>query len=407
MSQKSDRRAVLKALGATGIGAILAGCTGGGDGDGDDGDDGGDGDGGDGGATMTETTTETDMGDGGDGDGGATMTETETETETATATEMESDVNVGMVYATGGLGDGSFNDQAQQGVLQAQEDFGISFQESQPEEVSDFAPAQQQYAASGDFDLVCCIGFLQADALGSNAGNYPDQRFMIVDSVVDSSNVASYVFREHEGSFLVGHLAGRLTSMDFSAGAGSTSPDSSTVGFVGGVESDLIRRFQAGFEAGVANANEDASITTSYVGSFSDPAGGQEAALAMYNDGADVVYHASGNTGRGVFQAAQQEGKFAIGVDRDQSVTQPSFSDVILASMVKRVDTAVYNSIESVVGDEFPGGSVTTLGLAEDGVAITYGTDLGSEIPSDVRDEITSARQGIIDGEISVPTSPS
>ena len=374
---RKRRRTVLKGIGTLGIAGLVAGCGGGGDGGGGDGSDGSDGS----------------DGDGSDGSDGSDGTDGE-------------DVNVGMVYAAGGLGDGSFNDQAKQGILQAEEEFGVSFQESQPESVSDFGPAQQQYAQSGEFDLVCCIGFLQKDPLSSTAADFPEQNFMIVDEVVETDNVASYVFREHEGSFLVGHLAGALTSMEFSAGAGSTASDSTNVGFVGGVESELIKRFEAGFTAGVKNASEDVDVITSYVGDFSDPAGGQEQALSMYNSGADIVYHAAGNTGRGVFQAAQEQGRFAIGVDRDQSVTAPDFADVILASMIKRVDTAVYTSVESVVSGEFQGGTTTALGLEREGVGIGYGEQLGSEIPQDLKDAISSARQGIIDGDISVPTSP-
>lgn len=362
MPQTPRRRTVLKGIGSLGIAGMLAGC-------------GGDG------------------GDGGDG-------------ETDTGNEPGSDVDIGMVYATGGLGDASFNDQAQQGLFEAEDDFGISYNESQPEEVPDFEPAQRQYAQSGDYDLVNTIGFLQADALSNVAPDFPDQNFMIVDSVVDAANVASYIFAEHEGSFLIGHLAGSLTTMDFSAGAGSTDPGSTTVGFVGGVESDLIKRFEAGFIEGVNNANEDVEVITSYAGGFSAPGTGQEQALSMYNSGADIVYHAAGNTGRGVFQAAQQEGRFAIGVDRDQSKTLPDFANVILASMVKRVDTAVYESIETVVNGNFEGGTTNALGLADDGVEAVYGAELGSEIPQDLKDEISSARQGIIDGDISVPTSP-
>jgi len=137
----------------------------------------------------------------------------------------------------------------------------------------------------------------------------------------------------------MGVLAGRLTETEFSAGAGSTDPDSTTVGFVGGVDSPVIRRFQAGFEAGVDYASDNVDVTTSYVGSYADPSGGQEAALSMYQNGVDIVYHASGATGVGVFQAAQAEGRFAFGVDQDQSISNESFADVILASMVKRVDT--------------------------------------------------------------------
>jgi basic membrane protein A len=313
-----------------------------------------------------------------------------------------------MVYATGGLGDGSFNDQAQQGIQQAESDFGISFGEAQPSAVSEFKNFQQQFARSTDptYELICCIGFLQASALSENAPDFPDQNFMIVDSVVEADNVASYVFAEEEGSYLVGQLAGMLTTRDFSAGAGSTAADSASVGFVGGVESPLIRKFQAGYEAGVKAADDGIEVQTSYVGDFNAPTAGREAARAMYESGADIVYHAAGNTGTGVFQAAQDLDRFAIGVDRDQSVTKESFADVILASMVKRVDTAVYNAVEAVVNDEFEGGTTTALGLDDDGVGIVYGQQLGSEIPGEVEEAIAQSRQSIIDGDISVPTDP-
>ncbi|MFC7045532.1 BMP family protein [Halobacteriaceae archaeon GCM10025711] len=377
----TNRRKFLKL--AAGIGAVgttgFAGCLGGGPTD--EGSD--------------ETTTE------------ETTTASETTAEETTTAESDS-VDVGMVYATGGLGDGSFNDQAQQGIKQAVEDFGISYDKAQPSEVSQFKNYQQQFAKSTnpDYDLVSTIGYLQADALTQTAEQYPDQQFMIVDSVVDKPNVGSYVFQEHEGSFLVGQLAGLLTGQEFSAGSGSTKPDELNVGFVGGVEGALIGKFEAGFIAGVKHANSDVTVQSTYVGSFNDPTGGKEAALAMYNNGADIVYHASGNTGTGVFQAAQEKGRFAIGVDRDQSVTKESYADVILASMVKRVDTAVYNAIEAVVNDNFEGGALTTLGLQKDGVAIAYGQSLGGDVPSDVKDAVTSSRQSIIDGDISVPTDP-
>jgi basic membrane protein A len=380
---KLDRRRFITGTGMAGI-AGLAGCTGGPSNGGDGGSD----------------------GNGGDGDTGGDDTDTETET---SGGEMEVAAHIGMVYATGGLGDGSFNDQAQQGVQQAKQDLGIEFQEVQPQEVADFGNLQQQFAQSTDpdYDLVSCIGFLQADALSENAPQYPDQHFQIVDSVVDEPNVASYVFAEEEGSYLVGQLAGLLTTQSFSAGAGSTASDSTNVGFVGGVESDLIKKFEAGYTAGVKAASADVDVQTNYTGSFNDPAAGKEAALSMYNSGADIVYHASGNTGTGVFQAAQEQGKFAIGVDRDQSVTKESFQDVILASMVKRVDTAVYNAVEAEVNGNFKGGAVTALGLEQEGVDIVYGQQLGAEISSDVKGDIDASRQGIIDGDIDVPTDPS
>ncbi|QCC47591.1 BMP family lipoprotein [Halobellus limi] len=379
-----DRRTFVKATGVAGI-AGLAGCSGGPTG-GSDGD--------------TATETETSGGDG-SGDSGGEETTTEPSDDGPAA-------NVGMVYATGGLGDGSFNDQAQQGALEAEEELGVSFNEAQPDEVAQFSTFQQQFAQSTDpdYDLVCCIGFLQADALSETAADYPDQNFMLVDSVVDASNVDNYVFAEHEGSYLAGLMASLLTTRDFSAGAGSTAGDSTNVGFVGGVESDLIRKFEAGFVAGVEAGSDDVDVSTNYTGSFNDPAAGKEAATAMYNSGADIVYHAAGNTGTGVFQAAQEQEKFAIGVDRDQSITKPSYADVILGSMVKRVDTAVYTSIESVVEGNFEGGDTIELGLDQEGVALVYGDQLGSEIPDDVADEVATAREDIIAGDIDVPSTP-
>jgi basic membrane protein A len=387
-----DRRTFLRRSTVVGV-AGLAGCTGGPTG----------------GSTGTETESETPAGtgtatptasDGGDGSGTGTA-------ESTTAASGPA-ANVGMVYATGGLGDGSFNDQAQQGAKRAREELGIEFSESQPEETSQFKTFQQQYAqsTSPDYDLICCIGFLQTNALKETAPDYPDQHFMLVDSVVEADNVANYVFAEEEGSYLVGQLAGLLTTREFAAGAGETTADSTSVGFVGGVESPLIKKFEAGYVAGVTAANGDVDVQSTYVGDFNDPTGGKEAALAMYSSGADIVYHASGNTGTGVFQAAQEEGRFAIGVDRDQSVTKESFADVILASMVKRVDTAVFNAIEAEVEGNFEAGT-TALGLANEGVAITYGQSLGSEIPEEVRSPIADSRQAIVDGDIDVPTDPS
>ena len=359
-----DRRAALRGIGLAGM-AGIAGC-------------------------VSEPATETD----GEGDGDGT--------------DMGEPTYVGMVYATGGLGDGSFNDQAQQGIQQAADELNVDYNESQPEEVSDFSNFQQQYAQSTDpdYDLVSCIGFQQTDALATNAQDFSDQEFMIVDSVVESDNVGSYLFREHEGSFLVGVMAGMLTSMDFAAGAGSTDGDSTNVGFVGGVQGDLIGKFEAGYTAGVKQVNESVDVRTNYVGDFNDPTGGKEAALSMYNSGADVVYHAAGNTGTGVFQAAQEQGRFAIGVDRRQSVTRSSFADVILGSMIKRVDTAVYTAVEAKANGEFQGGSIITLGLEEEGVGAVYGDQLGSEVPQEVKDEVDSVRESIINGDISVPSDP-
>ncbi|SFR42317.1 BMP family lipoprotein [Halogeometricum limi] len=375
-----DRRKFLKATGVAGI-AGLAGCSGGPT---------------ESGSTATEESAE------------STSESTEAETTQESTASADSEVNVGMVYALGGLGDKSFNDAAKRGIERAESELNVSYNEGQPSAAEEFPTFQRRFAQSQnpDYDLVCCIGFAQKSALQETSKNFPDQKFMLVDEQIERDNVASYVFKEEQGSFLVGHLAGLLTNQQFEAGAGSTSGDSKKVGFVGGFEVPLIQKFQAGFTAGVEHADENIEVTSAFAGSFSDSAQGKEIATSMYEDGADIVYHAAGGTGLGVFQAAQEQGKFAIGVDSDQSQTDPNYADVILASMVKRVETAVYTSVENVAEDSYNGGELTTLGLEQDGVACVYGQELGSEIPEDVKSSVAESRQAIIDGDISVPTEP-
>ena len=320
--------------------------------------------------------------------------------------------DVGVVYALGGLGDKAFNDMAKQGIEQAQSEFDMTYRGSEPSESSEFPTLQRRFATSSDpdYDLVCCIGFAQAQDLTENAEQYGDQQFMIVDSVVDKPNVASYVFKEHLGSFQVGHLAGLLTQRDFSTGGdggteASTFSDADTVGFVGGKENSLIKKFEAGFIAGAKHAG-NVNVRTAYAGSWSDPAKGKEIALSMYDNGADIVYHAAGGTGTGVFGAAQERGRYAIGVDSDQSKSASEYKDVILASMVKHVDTAVYTSIENVTNGEHAGGDVSALGLERGGVEAVLGQTLGDQIPTEVTDALEQSKQAIIDGDISVPEDP-
>ncbi len=369
---------MLKIGGAGLVGTGLAGCLGGGSG-------------------GAETTTES----------GGDSTESGDDTTDATTTSSDT-TNVGMVYATGGLGDNSFNDMAHKGIKSAKSEFDIAFKNAEPSSPSDVATLQRKFARSNnpDYDLISCIGFVQTSALKENAKRFADQNFMVVDTVVEQPNVSSYTFKEHQGSFQVGHLAGLLTSKEsFSAGAGETNGDLK-VGFVGGKEVPLIKKFEAGFKAGVKHANSDVSVSSAYAGAWSDPGKGQSIANSMYNKGADIIYHAAGGTGNGVFKAAQSQGRFAIGVDSDQSKSLPKYSDVILASMVKYVDEAVYRSVERTTNGNFDGGSVHTLGLEKDGVAAVYGTDLGSEIPDSVKSSLDSSREKIVAGDIEVPTKP-
>ncbi|WP_276281485.1 BMP family lipoprotein [Halorussus caseinilyticus] len=325
----------------------------------------------------------------------------------ATGLLQNDPTNVGMVYATGGLGDNSFNDMAHAGIQRASEEFRVEFTNAEPGSPSDVATLQRRFARSRnpDYELVCCIGFVQQNALAQNAKRFGDQNFMVVDTVVESPNVASYVFKEHQGSFQVGHLAGLMTDMDFSAGAGETNDDL-TVGFVGGKEIPLIKKFEAGYLAGVKHANPEVNVLSAYAGAWNDPAKGQSIANSMYSNGADIIYHAAGGTGTGVFKAAQSNGRYAIGVDADQSQSLPEYANVILASMVKHVDEAVFRSVERVVDDNFDGGTVHRLGLQKDGVEAVYGNQLESEIPRRVKSALQQSQRKITNGGISVPTEP-
>lgn len=341
---------------------------------------------------------------GGDDDAGDSP-----QTTTAGVDEDDAAATVGMVYALGGLDDRSFNDAANRGIQRARLDDGVEYTNHEPDSVSEFAEVQAELAASTnpDYDLVCCVGFLQAEGLSATAPEHPDQQFMIVDSVVDADNVASYVFREHEGSFQAGHLAGLLTTSDVNLGAGATDPEETTVGFVGGVDMPLIHKFEVGFEAGVAHADEDVEVLTEYLGNFDDVQGARDIAAGMYDDGADIVYHAAGGAGVGVFQAAQASGRYAIGVDSDQSRSNPRYADVVLASMVKRVNVAVYDAATATVTDDLPAGEVVSLGLESDGVGVVYGTSLGPAIPDDARDALSASRERIVSGDIDVPSERS
>ncbi|GGK59225.1 BMP family lipoprotein [Haloarcula sebkhae] len=323
--------------------------------------------------------------------------------------ESDAAATVGMVYALGGLDDRSFNDAANRGIQRARLDDGVEYTNHEPKSVPGFAEVQAELASSTNpsYDLVCCIGFLQAEGLSEVASEYTDQQFMIVDSVVDDDNVASYVFREHEGSFQAGNLAGLLTTRDVNLGAGATNPKETTVGFVGGVDQPLIHKFEAGFKTGVAHANADVDVLTEYLGNFDDVQGARDIAAGMYDDGADIVYHAAGGAGVGIFQAAQAHGRYAIGVDSDQSRSNPRYADVVLASMVKRVNVAVYDAATATVADSLPTGEVVSLGLDSDGVGIVYGTSLEPAIPDDVREALSTSREQIAAGDIVVPTERS
>ncbi len=299
----------------------------------------------------------------------------------------EDETRVGVVFSIGGLGDESFNDAAFRGMQRAVEDFDISFDYVEPDDVAEMEDHQRAFVEAG-YDLVIAIGFLQESGLEAVATDYPDARLAIVDAVIDAPNVASLVFKEHEGSFLVGALAAMMT-------------ETGTVGFVGGMEVPVIYNFQVGYEQGAQYANPDVQVLINYAGAFNDPGRGKELAISQNARGADIVYHAAGGTGMGVFEAAEEEGFYAIGVDSDQDHLVPGS---ILTSMLKRVDVAVYNVVEDVVRGEFRPG-VHEFGVADEGVGTTEFTYTKDVIPRDVMDRLDDIKQQIADGRIEVASA--
>ncbi len=306
-------------------------------------------------------------------------------------------MHVGLVFDIGGRGDKSFNDAAYAGLEQAKQELGISFTTLETNEGADREPQLRQLAA-GDAPLVFGVGFLFTDDVLALAKEFPDKKFACVDMTVQDGdvlppNLVALKFREEQGSFLVGALAGLLTK-------------TGKVGFVGGMDIPLIRKFQAGYVAGVKAVNPSAQVLVKYAGStgeaFRDPTKGKELGLAEYQAGADIVYHASGSTGLGVFEAARETGKLAIGVDSDQYDEAPGF---ILTSMVKRVDTAVFETVREVREGRWTGG-VRTFGLDTEGVTWVYDERNKSLIPDAVKARVDSLKQEIIAGRIEVPTTP-
>jgi basic membrane protein A len=304
-------------------------------------------------------------------------------------------VKVGLVFDVGGLGDKSFNDAAYRGLMKAKDELGVQVQYIEPGDGSDRESALRQRAAKGD-DVVIGVGFIFSDDITNLAKEFPKTKFACIDynlpQGVDKppANLVGLRFREEEGSFLVGAIAGRVTK-------------TKKLGFVGGMKIPLIRKFEAGFGAGVKKTCPDCKIFSGYAGTepkaFADPAKGKELALAQYGRGADIVYHASGKTGDGVFDAAKEQKKMAIGVDSDQFHVAPC---CVLTSMLKKVDVAVYDTIKKVAENKFEGG-VFEFGLKEDGVGFVYDDNNKDRIPAPVVEEMKGLGKEIMDGTLKVP----
>ena len=317
----------------------------------------------------------------------------------ATSAPVGDGVDVGIVFDVGGRGDKSFNDGAYLGAERAERELGAHVRFIEPGEGSDREAGLRLLAAEG-MDLVIGVGFIFTDDLTQLAKEYPNTHFAGVDLAIatDSAgnpippprNLAALRFKEQEGSFLVGALA-------------VLAGKSKKVGFVGGMDVPLIHKFEAGYRAGVKHVCPDCQVIAQYAGvtpeAFRNPGRGKELALSQYQQGVNVIYHASGSTGLGVFEAARQTGKLAIGVDADQYAEAPGS---ILTSMVKGIDAAVFDAIERTRDGTFTGGN-HEFGLAEQGVGYVYDANNRALIPDAIRARVEQLRDSIIAGHIQVP----
>ena len=316
---------------------------------------------------------------------------------------------IGIILGTGGLGDKSFNDIAYAGAVRARDELGIVFDYAEPKAISEYEGFQTNFAKTGEYALVICIGFDQGDALNKTAQAYPNQNFAIVDMVEDFPNVASLLFKANEGSFLTGVVAGMTTQ-------------AKKVGFVGGMDIPLIRDFYVGFKAGVEWANPSVTVLDPvFVGGWGDPTRGKELAVSLIGLGADGVFAAAGKSGLGALEAAHENGIRGYGVDACQDYLYPE----ITASATKRVDIAVYEMIKAAVIskvlpklDTSHGGfkaGIYTKGVAEGWTGCSRLPDeetfwehtfsfTETALPTNVLNKLIDAQNGIVAGTISVPS---
>jgi basic membrane protein A and related proteins len=302
---------------------------------------------------------------------------------------LHAQFKVGLVLDRGGKDDKSFNSSAYEGAMEAKKKLGVYVKYVEATDDNAFEPSLRAFAQR-DFDLIIGIGFAQKDAIKKVAAQFPKKHFAIIDANLEAPNIESLIFEEHEGAYLIGAIAA-LTSK------------TGTIGFVGGMDIPLIRRFALGYEAGAKKVNPRVKVLNNYVGvtseAWNNPPKGKELALAQYEGGADIIFAAAGASGLGVFDAAEDKKKFAIGVDANQDWTKPG---LILTSMLKRVDEAIFSAIEGAKAGKFHGG-VKRFGLSNQGIDYSVDQYNSKVLTAEVRKRADELKAEIIAGKIVVP----
>lgn len=293
-------------------------------------------------------------------------------------------ITVAMITDVAGVNDQSFNQSAWEGLQRAEKELGIEVKYLESKQDSDYA-TNIETLVDEDVDLILGVGMKLADAIKEGSELYPDQNFVLVDEEIDAKNVKNILFKAEESAYLAGLIAGKTTKTN-------------NVGFIGGMELPVIDTFKYGYMAGVKAANPDAKVQAQYANSFTDQAKGKAIANQMYSNGADIVFTCGGDVGTGAIEAAKENNKYAIGVDRDQSDLAP---ENVLTSAIKRVDAGVFETVKSYVNGTFEGGTTTTYGLEENAVGVPDTTK--NLVSQDILDLVEETITKLKNKEITVP----
>ena len=315
--------------------------------------------------------------------------------------EKDSAGKVGCILGVGGLGDQAFNDLIYEGLEKAKEELNIDFDYAEPAQVSEFELMMRDMASSGEYGAIICVGFDQTDALAKVAPEFPDQQFAFIDGTLEAENVVNYAAKEEEGAFLAGALAGLMKKDAAAYGV----EDNNTIGFIAALETPILLKWNSGYMAGAQYVNPEIKCLSDFVAGdnpFGDTTTAKEIAISQKNQGADIIFHAAGGAGLGVFDAAKEYDFYAIGCNSNQNTINPEH---IVASILKRVDTAAYDIAKSAIIDEdLAVGTTVSLGLSDEGMDYTLEE---SKVPVSEKDIqiIDDINQKIVDGEIKVPST--
>ena len=312
----------------------------------------------------------------------------------------DSTIKAACVLGVGGLGDQGYNDLIYAGMERAKTELGIDFDYAEPKQVTDFEQILRDMSDSGEYAVIICVGFDQMDALMTVSPDYPDQNYAYIDGFIEADNIVNYTCREQEGSFLVGAMAALMKQDAAAYGVA----DNATIGFVGAMENDTILRFAAGYDAGAKYINPDITVDIQYVAGdnpFGDTTTAKEIALSQFNKGSDIIYHAAGGSGLGVFTAAKEANFLAIGCNSNQNVIDP---DHIVASMLKRVDTASFEIVKAAAEGTLKLGEEVILGLEQGGIGYTLeGSNI--KVSDEIVQQLLDLEAKVISGEIKVPVN--